>query len=86
MPNPVRVTTRIKVKVENKGGILTPTNKQITLKNTLNELKSIMDIGDVDEPQLVDGATLVWNEITQKFEVKLLDIGDVEVDVDGGTF
>ncbi len=78
-------TSRQSVKLNNNGGTLSPT-KEVTLKNQINEIRSIEDIGDVDEVSVVNGATLVYNATTGKYEVKPLDFGDIEADFDGGLF
>jgi len=59
--------------------------KPVTLKNQINEIRSIEDFGDVDEVNVVTGATLVYNSITDKYEVRPLEIGDLG-NLDGGTF
>lgn len=78
-------TSRQTVKVTNDGGHLNA-HKPVTLKNTINEIDSITDINDVEEPELVDGATLVYNANTQKFEVRILELGEADADIDGGTY
>lgn len=70
--------SRQKVKLNSDTGV--------TLKNQINELRSIEDILDVDEVEVVDGATLIYNATTGKYEVKLLNLGDVGSDIDGGEY
>ena len=57
--------TRQSVKVNNVGGTLTP-YAPITLKNQVIELTSIENIADVDEINVTDGATLIYNSSTDK--------------------
>lgn len=59
--------------------------KPVTLKNQIQEIRSIEDFGDVDEVNVVDGATLVYNSSSDKYEVRPLDIEDLGA-IDGGTF
>lgn len=61
------------------------TNTPITLKNQIQEIRSIEDIGDVDEVNVVTGATLVYNSINDKYEVRPLDLEEFGA-IDGGTF
>jgi len=59
--------------------------KPVTLKNQVNEIRSIEDFGDVDEVNVVNGATLVYNAANDKYEVRPLQIEDLG-NLDGGTF
>jgi hypothetical protein len=77
--------TRQNVKVNNIGGTLTP-YAPITLKNQVIELTSIENIADVDEINVTDGATLIYNSSTDKYEIKPLNFNDLSGDIDGGTF
>lgn len=77
--------TRQSVKVNNVGGTLTP-YAPITLKNQVIELTSIENIADVDEINVTDGATLIYNSSTDKYEIKPLNFNDLSGDIDGGTF
>ena len=76
---------RQNVKVNNLGGTLT-TSSTITLKNQVVEINSIQDIADVDEIDVVDGATLIYNSVTDKYEIKLLNADNLQLDLDGGSF
>ena len=60
-------------------------SKPVTLKNQINEIRSIEDFGDVDEVNVTSGATLVYNSTSDKYEVRPLEIGDLG-NIDGGTF
>lgn len=60
-------------------------SKPVTLKNQINEIRSIEDFGDVDEVNVVTGATLVYNATNDKYEVRPLEIEDLG-NIDGGTF
>ena len=60
-------------------------SKPVTLKNQINEIRSIEDFGDVDEVNVVTGATLIYNATNDKYEVRPLEIEDLG-GIDGGTF
>jgi hypothetical protein len=70
--------TGVQAKVTNNSGVLS-TVAPLTLKNQIQEIRSIEDIGDVDEINVATGSTLVYNSTTDKYEIKMLDL-------DGGTF
>lgn len=77
----------LNAKVKNTSGVLNPVS--VTLKNQIQEIRSIEDIADVAEINVTDGATLVYNATTDKYEVKILDTGDINTEnlnLDGGTF
>jgi hypothetical protein len=57
----------------------------ITLKNQIQEIRSIEDIADVSEVNVTDGATLIYNSETDKYEVRQLQIEDLGA-IDGGSF
>ncbi len=57
----------------------------MTLKNQIKEIRSIEDFGDVEEVNVVTGATLVYNSVSDKYEVRPLAIEDLG-NIDGGTF
>jgi hypothetical protein len=80
----INQTTRFVAKVETSGDRLSTTTP-ITLKNQVQEIRSIEDIGDVDEVNVVSGATLVYNSVNDKYEVRPLDLEDFGA-IDGGTF
>ena len=71
-------TTRLVAKITNNNGRLSSA-APITLKNQIQEIRSIEDIGDVDDINVATGSTLVYNSTTDKYEIKMLDL-------DGGTF
>ena len=77
------------IKVNNTGGVLTA-QSPITLKNQINEINSIEDIRDVNEIDVTDGATIVYNASNDKYEIKHIQIEQVEganfLNMDGGTF
>ena len=60
-------------------------SKPVTLKNQINEIRSIEDFGDVEEVNVVDGATLIYNATNDKYEVRPLEIEDLGA-IDGGSF
>jgi hypothetical protein len=80
----INQTTRFVAKVETSGDRLSTTTP-ITLKNQVQEIRSIEDIGDVDEINVVTGATLVYNSLNDKYEVRPLDLEEFGA-IDGGTF
>lgn len=60
-------------------------SKPVTLKNQINEIRSIEDFGDVSEVNVVNGATLIYNATNDKYEVRPLEIEELG-SIDGGTF
>lgn len=77
-------TTRLVAKITNNNGRLSSA-APITLKNQIQEIRSIEDILDVAEVDVTNGATLVYNSQNDKYEVKQLQIGDLGA-IDGGSF
>ena len=77
-------TTRLVAKITNNAGRLSSA-APITLKNQIQEIRSIEDILDVAEVDVSNGATLVYNSQNDKYEVKQLQIGDLGA-IDGGSF
>ena len=73
------------VRVNNRNGSLNST-APIVLKNQITQLRSIEDIGDVIETDVTDGATIIYNSTLDKYEVKQLNFGNIQADLDGGTF
>jgi hypothetical protein len=80
MPN----TTRLVAKITNNSGRLSSA-APITLKNQIQEIRSIEDIADVAEVDVSDGATLIYNSETDKYEIRQLQIEDLGA-IDGGSF
>jgi hypothetical protein len=78
-----RVTDTV-VRVNNVGGSITPTSSGVTLKNKVQEFRTLEDFGNVVTTQLVDGATLVYNSELDKYEIKPIDLG--ATGLDGGSF
>ena len=77
-------TTRLVAKITNNNGRLSSA-APITLKNQIQEIRSIEDILDVAEVDVSNGATLVYNSQNDKYEIKQLQIGDLGA-IDGGSF
>jgi hypothetical protein len=77
-------TSRLVAKITNNNGRLSSA-APITLKNQIQEIRSIEDIADVAEVDVSDGATLVYNSETDKYEVRQLQIEDLGA-IDGGSF
>lgn len=78
-----RISNNI-VAVTKSGGRLDVAAPGVTLKNQINEIRSIEDIADVVETNVVDGATIVYNAALDKYEVKPIDLA--ASGLDGGTF
>lgn len=79
-------TTSQKIKVDKQGSLITTTTP-ITIKNQISEINSIEQIRDVVSVNRVDGATLVYDDETQTFQIQKLSPGDIDLDnLDGGTF
>jgi hypothetical protein len=76
--------TRLVAKITNNNGRLSSA-APITLKNQIQEIRSIEDIADVSEVDVSDGATLVYNSQNDKYEVRQLQLGDLGA-IDGGSF
>lgn len=75
--------------IVNKHGESLTTTSPVVLKNQITELRSIEDIADVSELNVVNGATIVYNSANDKYEVRKLTAGEVEIanlDIDGGEF
>ena len=77
-------TTRLVAKITNNAGRLSSA-APITLKNQIQEIRSIEDIADVAEVDVTNGATLVYNSQNDKYEVRQLQIEDLGA-IDGGSF
>lgn len=77
-----------KIIVSNVGGVLT-NQAPITLRNQSRDIRSIEDIGDVSVIEALAGATLIYNPLNDKYEVRLMTGNDVDIDtfdLDGGLF
>ena len=78
--------TVLNVKLTNSGGSL-QSSTPITLKNQVSEIKSIEDIRDVSEIEVVAGATLIYNSENDKYEVRKITSEDIgTINLDGGSF
>ena len=78
--------TVLNVKLTNTGGSL-QSSTPVTLKNQATEIKSIEDIRDVSEVEVVAGATLVYNSQNDKYEVRKINSEDFgTINLDGGDF
>jgi hypothetical protein len=82
-PNP---ETKIVAKVATGQGFISP--QTLTIKNQLREyqINSIEDLPDVDEVNVTDGAMLIYNQATDKYEVKELTQEFFVGSIDGGEF
>ena len=73
----------------NKHGESLTTTSPVVLKNQVTELRSIEDIADVSEVDVVTGATIVYNSVNDKYEVRQLTAAEVNITnlgLDGGEF
>jgi len=77
-------TTRLVAKITNNSGRLSSA-APVTLKNQVQEIRSIEDIADVAEIDVSNGATLIYNSQNDKYEIKQIQIGDLGA-IDGGSF
>lgn len=77
-------TSILAAKIQNNEGRLSSV-APITLKNQIQEIRSIEDIADVAEVDVSNGATLIYNSQNDKYEVKQIQIGDLGA-IDGGSF
>ena len=76
--------SRLVAKITNNSGRLSSA-APITLKNQVQEIRSIEDIADVAEIDVSNGATLIYNSQNDKYEIKQIQIGDLGA-IDGGSF
>lgn len=72
------------IKVTTNGGVIQPSASSVSLRNQVQELRSIEDLPDVSEVNVTDGATLIYNSATDKYEVRPYDF--TSSSLDGGTF
>lgn len=74
------------VKVNNTVPVLNPTT--LTVKNQFREyqINSIEDLPDVDEVNVTEGSTLIYNQATDKYEVKEFTQEFFVGSIDGGEF
>lgn len=77
-------TSILAAKIQNNNGRLSSV-APITLKNQIQEIRSIEDFADVAEIDVSDGATLVYNSQNDKYEIRQLQIEDLGA-LDGGSF
>jgi hypothetical protein len=73
----------------NTTGEVIQSSTPVTLKNTTNisNASRLDELADVIEPAIPeDGATLVYNANTDTYEVKKVNLSEVEGNLNGGTF
>jgi hypothetical protein len=73
----------------NTSGEVIQTSTPVTLKNTttLSNATRLDKLADVLEPASPeDGSTLIYNAATDTYEVKKINLGEVEGNLNGGTF
>ena len=78
--------TKLTVKVDNKTPILNPTT--LTVKNQFREyqINSIQDLPDVDEVNVTEGAVIIYNQTSDKYEIKEFTQEFFVGPIDGGVF
>ena len=78
--------TKLTVKVDNTTPILNPTT--LTVKNQFREyqINSIEDLPDVDEVNVTEGAVLIYNQTSDKYEIKQFTQQFIGGAIDGGEF
>jgi phosphoribosylformylglycinamidine (FGAM) synthase PurS component len=78
--------SKITIKIDNKSPVLNPTT--LTVKNQFREyqINSIEDLPDVDEVNVAEGSTLIYNQATDKYEVKQFTQQFFSGSIDGGEF
>lgn len=54
----------------NKNGSLLQTNRPVTVKNQIEEIRSIDDIPGVNNALKVDGSTIIYNANTNQYEIR----------------
>lgn len=79
--------SRINVKLSNNGSGL-QSQTPLTLKNQVTEVRSLDQLNDVVEVSSITGATLVYNSVNDKYEVKKLEFAEIggTINLDGGEF
>ena len=77
--------SRLVATITNNNGRLSSAGP-ITLKNQIQEIRSIENITDVSVIDVTNGSTLIYNSQNDKYEVRQLQVGDLNLDLDGGTF
>jgi hypothetical protein len=77
--------SRLVATITNNNGRLSSTGP-ITLKNQIQEIRSIENITDVSVVDVTNGSTLIYNSQNDKYEVRQLQVGDLNLDLDGGSF
>ena len=77
--------SRLVATITNNNGRLSSTGP-ITLKNQIQEIRSIENITDVIVVDSANGSTLIYNSQNDKYEVRQLQVADLNLDLDGGSF
>ena len=77
--------SRLVATITNNNGRLSSAGP-ITLKNQIQEIRSIENITDVIVVDSANGSTLIYNSQNDKYEVRQLQAGDLNLDLDGGSF
>lgn len=83
----VRVKEPISVTVPDRRTAATTNTQPIVLKGQTRTIAYLQDLLDVNEASQSNGATLVYDSALDKYVVKQLTLGDLEItSLDGGTF
>lgn len=78
----------VKVSTNATAGVI-DTTIPVTLKNTpiiSSGIDTIDELRDVGLSQRSDGSTLIYDNTTDTYQVKHLDFGYIDGDLDGGVF
>lgn len=81
-------TINVIVSKNSSTGVIT-TQPPVTLKNipTISSgIDTVDELVDVNISQRTGGATLVYNDLSNLYEVKSLEFVDIVGDLDGGSF
>lgn len=74
------------VKVKQSDTLIT-TQTPVTLRNTAADYNAIDRLTDIDLTSRANNSTLVYNSVTNKYEVKPLDTTIISItSLDGGSF
>lgn len=78
----------VKVSSNTTAGVI-DTTTPVTLKNipsVTTGVNTIDEMRDVGLSQRSDGSTLIYDNVTDTYQVKHLDFGNIAGDLDGGVF
>ncbi|MFN5252287.1 MAG: hypothetical protein ACK5DE_14725 [Bacteroidota bacterium] len=79
-----KIPSKISVKATLVGSEAIATLKKDVGASNYDRLDRLKDVDEGLLPQ--DGSTLVYDQETDKYEVKKLSLDDIDADLDGGSF